>query len=292
MDQSMNNKKVLIIDDDRKLNLMLATHLRKRKFIVFQAYNGYEGIQETINTKPDLIILDIVLPDIDGIEILEELKKQKILPRVIALSGTAPPIKTAVKCVKLGAYDYIVKSGNIHEILNKINHALGLSSDYNPPKAIEDIVDHVSIIEKKYEKLEQKYKELYLAKETEVSEKYEKYISKIEKEYEIQKAENKLLDQENKEIRKQNYELQESKTKYDYDKKIRLFEIVIKSLLTVIALVITFAFYKMKLFTNTNLFPIFFIFLLVLLLIPSAKIKEVSLKLFKGEGRFEAYPED
>ena len=114
-------KKILIIEDDVVLIEVLATKVKSLNYIVVQAKNGEEGIAKLAQEKPDLILLDVILPLKSGFEVLEEIKgKQKSTVPVIILSNLDSP-QEIEKGMKLGAVDYMIKSNfSLHEIMSKI----------------------------------------------------------------------------------------------------------------------------------------------------------------------------
>ncbi len=106
-----NMPKVLIVEDDPFLSEMYATKLTQEKFEVETALDGKDAVRKAKEIKPDLILLDIVLPKMDGFEVLQKIKKdpetQKI--KVIALTNLGQK-EEVEKGLKLGADDYIVKA--------------------------------------------------------------------------------------------------------------------------------------------------------------------------------------
>jgi len=69
------NKKILIIEDERKLSNILKILLKNDGFTVICSYSGYEGLYKYVRGKPDLIILDIMFPDLDGYEVCREIRR-------------------------------------------------------------------------------------------------------------------------------------------------------------------------------------------------------------------------
>ena len=114
--------KILIIDDDLTFNLMLKTFLVKNGFETVEAKTAKEGLMAVRDHQFALILSDLRLPDIDGIELLKSLKRAVPDIPVILMTGFAG-IKTAVKAIKLGALDYITKPINPDEVLLLIENA-------------------------------------------------------------------------------------------------------------------------------------------------------------------------
>ncbi len=104
-------KKVFIIEDDEMISSMYKTKLEAEKFIVKTIANGFEGLKAVEQEAPDLVLLDIMLPQLDGFSVLRQLKKNpktKNIPVVIMTNlGTEEDI---AKGKQAGAVDYIVKA--------------------------------------------------------------------------------------------------------------------------------------------------------------------------------------
>jgi two-component system nitrogen regulation response regulator NtrX len=114
---------ILIVDDEPSILQSLSGLLADEGFEVETATNGYEGLKIVEEKSPDLVLLDIWMPGIDGIETLKEIKKNYPTIPVIIITGHGT-IETAVKATKLGAYDLIEKPLSIDNIIVTINNAL------------------------------------------------------------------------------------------------------------------------------------------------------------------------
>ena len=116
---------ILIVDDDKDLRQTLSYILEIEGYKVFSAENGKQAMIEIQNKLPDIIFLDIRLPDISGMKILDKLKK--IIPEydgsVIMLTAYGD-IKGAIEAMKLGAFDYLTKPFNNEELILTIQKAL------------------------------------------------------------------------------------------------------------------------------------------------------------------------
>lgn len=121
--------KVLIVEDDKFLSELIATKLTKEGFEISVAGDGEEGLQKAIAEKPDIILLDIMLPGKTGFEVLTALKAHedatvKDIP-VLFLSNFGQESKVQ-EGLKLGAKDYLVKANfTTGEIVDKIKKTLG-----------------------------------------------------------------------------------------------------------------------------------------------------------------------
>ncbi len=114
---------ILIVDDEPSILQSLGGLLSDEGFEVKTAANGYEALKIVDTESPDLVLLDIWMPGIDGIETLKEIKKNNPHIQVIIISGHGT-IETAVKATKLGAFDLIEKPLSIDKVIVAINNAL------------------------------------------------------------------------------------------------------------------------------------------------------------------------
>ncbi|MGQ9577272.1 MAG: sigma-54-dependent transcriptional regulator [Candidatus Aminicenantales bacterium] len=106
---------VLVIDDDPLIGRTLTSHLSQRGFEVSWCDSGEEAFRVLEKTSPDFILLDVRLPDIDGLEILRRIKEKE--PRAFIVIMTAyDDMKTTVEAIKLGAFEYLVKPLNFIEL--------------------------------------------------------------------------------------------------------------------------------------------------------------------------------
>ena len=122
MAKSKEKIKILVIDDDPKVSWILQEGLSKR-FEFMSARDGIEGIQMVSTESPDLILLDIKMPGMSGLEVLERLNKADSRPEVIMVSGHGDT-QYVVDSVKLGAAEFVNKPFDVHEIEIHINGVL------------------------------------------------------------------------------------------------------------------------------------------------------------------------
>ena len=116
------SKKILIAEDERSLAKMLRDKLKRYGFKVTCAYNGKDALKKIKKEKPDLLLLDIIMPEKDGLTVLKEIKEDKkmreLLVIIVSNIGQRSEIEEAMN---LGANDYIVKSNlSIAAIIKKI----------------------------------------------------------------------------------------------------------------------------------------------------------------------------
>ncbi|MFN5982722.1 MAG: sigma-54-dependent transcriptional regulator [Fluviicola sp.] len=114
--------KILIIDDERAIRRALREILEFEEYQVEEAEHGKEGLEKAKNTLFDVIFCDIKMPQMDGIEVLDELIKAKVDTPVIMISGHGN-IETAVEAIKKGAFDFIEKPLDLNRILVTIRNA-------------------------------------------------------------------------------------------------------------------------------------------------------------------------
>ncbi len=122
---TVNNKescpKVLLVDDDKKIRFLMGKELPRMGFSVQCAATGVEAIKKFRQESFDVILLDLKMPDMSGIEVLNEMKQIDSMTEIIMLTAHGS-IDTAIEAMKLGAYDYLTKPcklSEINEILKK-----------------------------------------------------------------------------------------------------------------------------------------------------------------------------
>ncbi len=108
-------RSVLIIDDDPLIRKTLSGHLAKQGFDVQLAEEGEEGVQKFRESFPDLVLLDVRLPDIDGLEVLRQIKDLNKKTYVLMMTAY-DDMKTTVEAIKLGAFEYLVKPLNFIDL--------------------------------------------------------------------------------------------------------------------------------------------------------------------------------
>ena len=116
--------RVLIMDDEDAVRSSLRMIFEYEGYEVLLAANGPVGLKIAEQEQPDLVFLDIKMPQMDGLEVLKKLKERDGSPPVVILSGHGT-VKTAVEAVKLGAFDFIEKPPESERILIAARNALG-----------------------------------------------------------------------------------------------------------------------------------------------------------------------
>ena len=118
--------KILIIEDDKFLRELIVSKLTKENYRVFEAADGEEGVKKIREEKPDLILLDLILPGIDGFEVLSQMKSDPAVSSipVIILSNLGQK-EDVERGLTLGATDYMIKAHfSPGEIIAKIKSIL------------------------------------------------------------------------------------------------------------------------------------------------------------------------
>ncbi len=121
----MEKKKILIVEDETAYLEMLSVRLEEEKYDVILAENGKDAILKAISEKPDLILLDMLLPDMNGLEVMKIVSSSCDLNHipiiVISAVGREADIQ---KAYEAGAKDYLVKPYSFDNLLNKIRKIL------------------------------------------------------------------------------------------------------------------------------------------------------------------------
>ena len=119
------SKRILLIDDDSNVANYVKFRLQKKGYDLHHIDNGLDGVDAIKNLKPDLVILDMMMPGIDGREVAEIVSEKKLmdLSRIIVLSGKE--VSEEVKALfDLGIHDYLQKPINIDNLVIRIERAL------------------------------------------------------------------------------------------------------------------------------------------------------------------------
>ena len=112
-------KKVLVVDDESNIVDILRFNLQREGYEVLAAYDGQEGLEKARNEGPDLILLDVMLPLMDGFQVCEELRKTDRLTPIIMLTAREEE-RDRVMGLELGADDYVVKPFSVRELLARV----------------------------------------------------------------------------------------------------------------------------------------------------------------------------
>ena len=146
-------KNILIIEDDLRIRRILQLELEHEGYLVSLAKDGKEGLEKAKLIRYDLILLDLMLPEISGEEVCKELRKNSDVP-IIVLTAKEN-IRSKVELLDMGADDYITKPFNIEELFARMRVALRNKKDYQELNQLKyedlvlDIIKKELIIEKR-----------------------------------------------------------------------------------------------------------------------------------------------
>ncbi len=117
------NARVLVVEDDDAMRDLLVEELSDAGYEILSAANGRAGVDVVLNNTVDLVVTDLRMPDLDGFDLIRDVKATKQAPHIVMITAFGS-IETAIKAVKLGAYDYITKPFEFEELLLVIDKAL------------------------------------------------------------------------------------------------------------------------------------------------------------------------
>jgi DNA-binding NtrC family response regulator len=118
-----DQRHILVVDDEEDVRETLQSVLKSMNYVPYVAAGGAEALEIIRDNKIDVVLSDLYMPEMDGIELLKRVRTQD--KNIIFLMITAhPTIETAVEAIKKGAYDYLTKPFHIEEVRLKISRAL------------------------------------------------------------------------------------------------------------------------------------------------------------------------
>ena len=122
MDDSFKNRTILVVDDEERMARFIRLNLEHDGFHVIEAYRGLQAVQTMRDALPDLILLDVMLPDLDGFEVLRMIREVSSVP-VIMLTAKGEE-DDRVRGLELGADDYVTKPFSPHELVSRARAVL------------------------------------------------------------------------------------------------------------------------------------------------------------------------
>ncbi len=130
--------KILVVDDEPAVTNLLVYNLHKANYEVLTAADGQAALDAARQSKPDLILLDLMLPGVEGLDVCRELRKTSDVP-IIMVTALGEEIDRVVG-LELGADDYVSKPFSVRELLARIKGVLRRSARAQQPSAITDTV--------------------------------------------------------------------------------------------------------------------------------------------------------
>jgi DNA-binding response OmpR family regulator len=125
--------RILVVDDDANFARALDLYLRKAGYAVSVALSGGEGLQQVARDRPDLVILDVMMPDMDGFEVCRRLRSNPDTSRLPVLMFTARmQITDKIGGFEAGADDYVTKPAHLAEVLARVKALLRRTATRSP----------------------------------------------------------------------------------------------------------------------------------------------------------------
>lgn len=118
----MNKPLILIIEDDKAVRNLIATTLEIQEYRYHTAKNGAQGVMECISQRPDIVILDLGLPDMDGVEMIKKIRTWSNVPIIVVSARSEDSDK--VSALDAGADDYLTKPFSVEELLARVRVSL------------------------------------------------------------------------------------------------------------------------------------------------------------------------
>ena len=113
--------KVLVIDDEPETRVLLDIHLRHRGYDVLLAGDGWKGLQLYQQEHPDVILLDLNMPELDGVTVLKEIRTIDLKQPVIVMTGDSNP-QTEQQVRAIGVNEFVLKSASMHLLEETLRH--------------------------------------------------------------------------------------------------------------------------------------------------------------------------
>ncbi|MGG6433636.1 response regulator [Anoxybacillus sp. D401a] len=149
------SKRVLVVDDEHSIVTLLEYNLKQAGFTVLTAYDGEEGLHQALEERPDFIILDLMLPKLDGIEVCKQLRQQKVMTPILMLTAKDDEFDKVLG-LELGADDYMTKPFSPREVVARVKAILRRTTIHGHEEKQENgddslIVGQLKIFPDRYE---------------------------------------------------------------------------------------------------------------------------------------------
>lgn len=142
-------RKILIAEDNTELNDMMRNYLIKAGHSVYQAFNGAQALEYARSMQPDLVLLDIMMPVIDGYEVCTSLRNEMSIPVIVVSAIVGEDEK--LRMFELGADDYITKPFSFKEMVGRVNAQLRRYYELNTQDRAERVYGNMSISSTRHE---------------------------------------------------------------------------------------------------------------------------------------------
>lgn len=153
--QTFSQQKILVIEDQEDLNTLIALNLQPLNFEVVQCHNGIDGLNQALSGTFDVILLDIMLPDLDGLNICQTLRKANVTTPIIMLTAKKSE-EDRIIGLEAGADDYLTKPFSIRELQARVKAQLrraGFQTQHSEPKVADVLAFHNLTIDKQQRKV-------------------------------------------------------------------------------------------------------------------------------------------
>lgn len=142
-------RKILIAEDNTELNDMMRNYLIKAGHTVYQAFNGAQALEYARSMQPDLVLLDIMMPVVDGYEVCTELRRDMNVPVIVVSAIVGEDEK--LRMFELGADDYMTKPFSFKEMVGRVNAQLRRYYDLNTQEKSERVYGRMKISSSRHE---------------------------------------------------------------------------------------------------------------------------------------------
>ncbi len=144
LDTTSRKYRILVVDDERRMVGFIRLNLEQDGFEVIEAYNGTEALERLRDSLPDLILLDVMMPDIDGFEVLRMIREINQVPVIMLTAKGEEDDK--VRGLELGADDYVTKPFSPRELVSRVKAVLRRGSTFEEDEeGVIDVDDRLKI---------------------------------------------------------------------------------------------------------------------------------------------------
>lgn len=137
MDTSFRGRRILVVDDEERMVRFIRLNLEHDGFQVIEAFNGSQALEQLRTNLPDLVLLDVMMPDIDGFEVLRMIRETNTIP-VIMLTAKGDE-EDRIRGLELGADDYITKPFSPRELVSRVRAVLRRTD--TPTTSTRDLIE-------------------------------------------------------------------------------------------------------------------------------------------------------